>query len=89
LTTATLVNTVSQFEALLEMSEKAQGKQMMSKASISAIVLTLTEKHLSVGSLKSGSSFHLAKSVNAIQEKDSKPLSFVIKNQATLMDALH
>jgi hypothetical protein len=79
LTTATLVNTVSQFERLLEFSEKLQGKETMSKASRSAIVLTLTEKHLS-GSSKSGSSFHSAKSVNAIREKDSKPLPFVIKN---------
>jgi hypothetical protein len=66
LTTSTLVNIVSQFEALLEMSEKSQGKQSMSKASRSAIVSTLTEKHLSSGLSKSKSSLHWAKTVNAI-----------------------
>jgi hypothetical protein len=80
LTTTTLVNTLSQFEELLEMSKKSQGKQSMSKASRSAIMSTLTEKHLSSGLSKSKSSFFLAKTINAIQEKDSKPLSFVIKD---------
>jgi hypothetical protein len=88
-TTAILVNTLFQFEALLELSEKSQGKQSMLKSSRSAIVSTLTEKHLSSGLSKSKSSFHSAKTFNAICEQDLKPLSIVIKDQNTLMDAIH
>jgi hypothetical protein len=87
-TAAPLVKAISQVGEILELSEKLQGKPTMLKASRSAIMSTVTEKHLS-NSTKSGSTFHLAKTVNMICKKESKSLSIDIKNRATLIDALH